>query len=517
MFGYGYRPIAHLATVLLVIGCLGACVATIPPPALTIPAAEQEVPVVVAVGPMNVRLVTYDGEPTSEFVERTFQETIKQALDRTQLFKSVVVLESPTQAGEGSDSEQVLALAKAQHADLLLVGDVKEFHADLPIWLFGSRYTATLAFQARLYNVHTGSLVWKKTERVSVARDGSGIWRQASLDAIVRFVAVPSLSAGILPPLVEHLQTQYLASLKSRRDKVEEAGSATVFGGAELARIDAELAPPASAVKPKHHAYALVIGIEEYQDLPKVDYAKRDAEMVRQYLIKAMGYPEQNIVMLLNDNATRGRLRARLETWLPKQVAEHPNAEVFVYYAGHGAPDPNTNQAFLVPYDGDPAFLEQTGYALKDFYKTLSELPASQVTVVMDARFSGAGGRSVIAKGARPMVIKVENPLLAAQNVVVLAAAANNQISSAFPEKRHGLFTYYFLKGLQGEADANQDGAVDIAELHAYLTPKVETGARRMNVEQTPQLLPSTELLGERAKFRLVELKPGGLPTSQQP
>lgn len=485
-----------------------ACVPYIPPSALTIPAGEQEVPMVMAVGPIDTTKVLYDGVPVSEVMEGTIQATMKETLSHTQIFKDVVVLKLPVRAGKALDSEQVVAAARGQNADLLLVGEVKEFEAEVPVWLFGSRYEVVLRFQAQLYNVHTGGLIWKKTEKVTVARSGSGIKRQESLDAIVRSVAVPSVTAGILPPLVEHLQTEYLASLKSPAGKGGMAAEpSTVFGGAELAKIDAELAPPASKVAPKDLAYGLIIGIEEYRDLPKVEYAKRDAEMVKQYLIKALGYREQNIVMMLNDNATRSRLKARLEKWIPKQLAEHPNSEVFVYYGGHGAPDPNTNQAFLVPYDGDPAFLEETGYSLKELYKVLGDLPAKQVTVAMDSCFSGAGGRSVIAKGARPMLIKVENPLLAAQNVVVLSAAASNQISVALPEKRHGLFTYYFLKGLQGEADSNKDGGVDVEELYTYIKPQVESAARRMNVEQSPQLLPGMDLLGERAKARLIDLQ----------
>ena len=354
--------------------------------------------------------------------------------------------------------------------------------------------------QLQLYNVHTGGQEWKKTEKVTVAHQGS-------LQEIVLNVAVPSLTAGLLPPLIDHVQAEYLASLRGPRISAGAVEPFGVFGGAELAKIDAELAPPSGMTPPKDHAYAVIVGVEDYRDLPKVDYAKRDAEMVRRYLVKALGYREQNIVTILNDRVTKSQLEARLEKWLPKQIAESRDAEVFVYYGGHGAPDPNTNQAFLVPYDGDPAFLETTAYPLKRLYQVLGELPARQVMLVMDSCFSGAGGRSVIARGTRPMLITVEDPLLASQNMVVWSAAAGNQISTAFPEKRHGLFTYYFLKGLQGEADANKDGAVDVAELYAYLKPQVETEARRMHAEQSPQLLPGADLLKERAKVRLVDLK----------
>lgn len=478
-----------------------ACVPDIPPPAISFPVKEQQVPVVVAIGPIDATKATVEGTSLSEPVVKTLQGMIKDALARTQVLKEVVVLNMPMQGGKPPDAEQVLAASRAAKADLLLVGEVKEFAAEKPLFLIGSQYDVDMKVMARLYNVHTGGQVWRKTEKVTVRKDGSGIKQVESLDVIVRYVAIPSIVAGILPPLVEHIQTEYLASLRSPEKRLI---TSDIFGEAELAQIDAELAPPSSAAPPKEHAYAVIVGVEDYRDLPRVDYAKRDAEMVKRYLVKALGYREENIIMLLDDRVTRSALEARFEEWLPAQVGDDKSAEVFVYYGGHGAPDPKTNQAFLVPYDGDPAFLGRTAYPLKQLYKALGTLPAQQVTVVLDSCFSGSGGRSVIAKGARPMLLTVEDPLLATQNLVVLSAAAGNQISSAFPEKRHGLFTYYFLKGLQGAADANGDGAVNLEELYAYIKLNVEAAARRSNAEQSPQLLPSPDLLGERGKAKLV-------------
>lgn len=477
-----------------------ACVPDIAPPMLSFPVKEQEVPAVLAIGPVETAKVTFEGQPASENVDAVMQQVIKDTLTRTQVFKDVVILKVDRKA----DPEAVLSAARAQNADLLLTGEFKDFAAEAP-WALGSRFEVTTQFQARLFNVHNGAQVWKKTERVQVAKDGSGLKKRESLDAIVRGVAIPPITAGLLPPMVDYVQTEYLASLKSpAKGAVAEASE--VFGGAELAKIDADLAPPQVKVRPKDHAYAVVIGVEDYHDLPKVDYAKRDAEMVKQYLIKALGYREQNIVMLLNDRVTKSQIEARLEKWLPKQVGQNKDAEVFVYYGGHGAPDPNTNQAFLVPYDGDPAYLETTAYPLKRLYDTLGKLPAGSITVVMDSCFSGAGGRSVITKGARPMLIAVENPVMVTQNMVVISAAAGNQISSAYPEKRHGLFTYFFLKGLQGQADANKDQTVNVEELYGYIRDQVETVARRMHTEQSPQLLPGTDVMGERVKASVIKL-----------
>ena len=499
MFAHTSDHASRLLRVLLGAALAGACTPSIAPPSLTVPVKEQEVPIVLAIGPIDTHRLVYDDAPVGGPIESSMQQTIHNTLSRTGVFKEIVTLKLPSQAGGKPDPEQILAAARSQRADLMLVGEVKEFHAE-SMATFGSEYSVATRLQLQLYNVHTSALVWKKTEKVNLSHGGS-------LQEIFLNVAVPSLSAGLLPPLVDHVQEEYVASLRAPGISAGATEPYSVFGGAELARIDAELAPPAGLTPPKDHAYAVIVGVEEYRDLPKVDYAKRDAEMVTKYLVKALGYREQNIITLLNGRVTKSQLEARFEKWLPKQVAESRDAEVFVYYGGHGAPDPSTNQAFLVPYDGDPSFLETTAYPLKRLYQVLGNLPAKQVMLVVDSCFSGAGGRSVIAKGARPMLLTVEDPLLASQNMVVLSAAAGNQISSAFPEKRHGLFTYYFLKGLQGEADANKDGAVDVAELYAYLKPQVETAARRMHAEQSPQLMPGTDLLKERGNVRLVDLK----------
>ncbi|MFH1725633.1 MAG: ankyrin repeat domain-containing protein [Elusimicrobiota bacterium] len=245
---------------------------------------------------------------------------------------------------------------------------------------------------------------------------------------------------------------------------------------------------PAGGSRRRENAYAVVIGIENYRErLPAVDFAASDAELVAKYLTKAMGFPEENVVTLLNERAAKSDLEKYLEQWLENNV--EAGGTVFVYYSGHGAPSHKTREAFLVPYDGDPTYINKTGYALPRLYRTLAKLPADEVVVMLDSCFSGAGGRSVIAKGARPLVMVVTEPESLGKNIAVLSAASGTQISSTYDPKGHGLFTYFLLKGLQGKADLDEDGAVEIGELHGYLRPNVERVARKLyNTEQTPQL-----------------------------
>ena len=151
-------------------------------------------------------------------------------------------------------------------------------------------------------------------------------------------------------------------------------------------------------------------------------------------------------------------------------------------------------QAYLVPYDGDPNYLPNTGYALKRLYDSLSRLRAREVVVVLDACFSGSGGRSVLAKGARPLVMTTA-ALPAAPNLAVLTATQGAQISTSSSDKGHGIFTYYFLKALK-------DGKKNVAEIYEYLKPQVEDDAKAINVQQSPSLNPAPEKLTGRFNLR---------------
>ena len=246
---------------------------------------------------------------------------------------------------------------------------------------------------------------------------------------------------------------------------------------------------PGPKARPNKNAYALVIGLERYrQKLPNADFAVHDAQAVTEYLTKVLGYPEENVVMLLNDHATKGDLEKYFEKWLGNNVER--GGTVFVYFSGHGAPEPRSGSAYLVPYDGDPSFIDQTGYPLKRMYEALGKLPAKKVIVALDSCFSGAGGRSVIAKGARPLVLKLQDAGALAGNMTVMAAASSEQISSTYDEKGHGLFTYFLLKGIKNEDVTAPDGSLRIDDLYGYVKPQVERIARKQyNNEQSPQLI----------------------------
>ena len=240
--------------------------------------------------------------------------------------------------------------------------------------------------------------------------------------------------------------------------------------------------------------YALIVGIEKYDDLPAATYAERDAAAAADF-VGAMGVPARNIATLTGPRATRSGLAKKLEGWLANNVNE--NSTVYFYYSGHGAPDPKSGQAYLVPIDGDPEYLDQTAYPLKRVYEKLGALKAKRVIVMLDSCFSGAGGRSVLAKGARPLVTSVDTGFNSADGkIAVLAAAAGDQISGTSDEKGHGLFSYYLFNGLNGAAK-DAAGQVTLKSLFDYLKPKVMDDAHRVNRDQVPQFQTGVATAGD--------------------
>ena len=109
----------------------------------------------------------------------------------------------------------------------------------------------------------------------------------------------------------------------------------------------------------------------------------------------------------------------------------------------------------------------------------------------------------------RPIVINsnaAQAPSASSPNVTVLAAAAGNQVSSDYDRTKHGLFTYYLLKGMRGEADTTKDGWIDLAELSNYVRDKVRsTAVSELNREQTPVLTggPDLEIRKNVKLFRM--------------
>ena len=259
------------------------------------------------------------------------------------------------------------------------------------------------------------------------------------------------------------------------------------------------------AQKPFPKDWGLIIGIEDYAHLPKVEFARKDALIVKEYFIKVLGIPEENIISLIDGDATKARIEGYLLQYIPANI--NKDTTLYVYFAGHGAPDMKKGDPYLVPYDGDTRFIEQTGYKLKKFYNDLDNLSIQRSYVFLDSCFSGVANRAaeMLAKGSRPALIQVQNVNLKNNNVVSLSASSMGQTSNSYPETGHGLFTYYLLRALNGDADSDDDRWISIKEIFDYVNRNVSRVAKRMGAEQTPAITPALESLKDISISKILQ------------
>ncbi len=294
---------------------------------------------------------------------------------------------------------------------------------------------------------------------------------------------------------VDHLRIPILKSESTREIKrTIVAGIDEDYGELEFDEdlsIDIEDNIPSGSKK--NNTLAVVFGIEKYKHVSNVSFAHRDARFMKEYFVNTLGIKENNIYYKTNEDVGKAEFDKVFSAggWLDKRVKKG-KTEIYFYYAGHGSPDIKENKAYLIPYDGDPNYASQTGYEMEEIYNNLADLKAKSVTVFLDACFTGANRESeMLLANARPLIIEVQSPI--AKGITVFSASEQKEISSAWSEKKHGLFSYFLMKGMQGEADRNNDRKLSIKELGDYIQEKVSEQAGFLDREQTPQMISNDE------------------------
>ncbi|MDV3120105.1 caspase family protein [Segatella copri] len=240
-------------------------------------------------------------------------------------------------------------------------------------------------------------------------------------------------------------------------------------------------------VKKNEKVFAVVIANEKYQMEKAVQYAKNDGRVFAEYCRKTLGLPEKNIHYVTD--ATLNNLKYELK-WLQNVMKVYRGeAKVIFYYAGHGIPDEQNKNGYLLPIDGYGSDVT-TGYALDDLFKTLGNMPSKSVTIFLDACFSGAKRDGDMLASTRGVAIKVKQNAPQG-NMVVFSAAQGDETAYPYNEFEHGLFTYYLLKKLQ-----ETKGNVTLGELGDYIKTKVEQQSIVVNGKlQSPSIM-SAPLIG---------------------
>ncbi len=229
-------------------------------------------------------------------------------------------------------------------------------------------------------------------------------------------------------------------------------------------------------------SYAIVMGVGAYQNLPKdlhLAYSERDADSLYSILISLEGgnFRSENVKKLLGAKATLANLKQELEVWLPSVANE--NDRVFIYFAGHGFV--HQGKGYLAPYDFDLNNIAGSGYPMEALAKTVGQkVKAKWKVLLTDSCHSGFVTSETRADNLNNLWQNLD------KNMFSLTASRDQERSFESPDfgGGHGVFTYYVVKGMEGEADDDRDGQVTAVEMTEYVRKNVREATKG---KQTPR------------------------------
>jgi formylglycine-generating enzyme required for sulfatase activity/tetratricopeptide (TPR) repeat protein len=226
--------------------------------------------------------------------------------------------------------------------------------------------------------------------------------------------------------------------------------------------------------------YGVLVGISDYSYLRPLKYADDDAILFKQFLESRAGggVPDSNLILLLNKQATMASFLGALDQLLAKTKK---GDKVYIYLAGHGDAS-GPNRYYFLPYDCRPGnstnHYNATGaIRMGDVKDAIEDWTRAgvQVILIVDACRTGE-----LPGGLQGVNGFVNNILEKKAGDMMLISASPNQtsIEDAAFGGGHGLFTFYLVRGLSGEADFDNDQKVTFYELENYVKTKVPAASK---------------------------------------
>ena len=261
-------------------------------------------------------------------------------------------------------------------------------------------------------------------------------------------------------------------------------------------RLDRKLEPTATAIAfdrlnpltrkaiTNEDALALIIGVETYTETPiNAAYADSDARVFADYATQKLGIPENRIRTLVDDSADEKGILLSVQDWLHR-ASKPGKSDIYIFFAGHGLASEDGEDMYLLPHDGSPRLLDRTALLRKELFQDIAKANPRSVTAFLDTCYSGTTRGTGTLIASRPIAIRAREQAIP-DGFTVMTAAAGDQTAKPLEEAKHGMFSYFLMKGMEGDADANRDNQITAGELHAYVQQNV---IQQSSGSQTPEL-----------------------------
>jgi len=232
-------------------------------------------------------------------------------------------------------------------------------------------------------------------------------------------------------------------------------------------------------VSPWGNYYALVIGITQYREWPRLRTAVNDVKGLKRILVQRYGFADERTILLTDEEATRGKILNDLRK-LASSLKNDDN--LLVYFAGHGQFDDLTGDGYWIPVEGkqeDPA-----SWVAHSSIKSIlcsEKVRAKNIIVVADSCYSGTllrGGRSLLSLEDRNYQGKLADLASKRSRQVITSGGLEPVVDGG--RDGHSLFAYYFIKALE----ENQREVIDLENLFhgSVWKPVAEIGGQRPSV-----------------------------------
>lgn len=204
------------------------------------------------------------------------------------------------------------------------------------------------------------------------------------------------------------------------------------------------LSSPQDTLEFSGNYYALIIGNNNYRNLPKLKTAQHDAQEVKRVLEQEYGFKTQLLL-----DATRVDMLHALN-YFRKTLKEEDF--FLLYYAGHGEFDKIAQKAYWLPVDALRD--DDTNWIIVDIVTAnIKRIAAKHVLVVADSCYSGTFTRKAITDlGSTPEKERYLLKMYQKSSRTLMASGGNEPVSD-IGGGNHSVFADAFIQGLENTKD----------------------------------------------------------------
>ncbi len=236
---------------------------------------------------------------------------------------------------------------------------------------------------------------------------------------------------------------------------------------------------------------ALVIGISDYKYLNDLQFAHKDAEDFAEFLTSKDGLnlPKSDVRVYINDEATQSKILYDGFQWLDDEL--NKGDEAFIFFSGHGDIY-NRDEidilktGFLLTHESEEDKYETTALSMDDFLKQLhirARFKSANIRVILDVCHAGIGFKA----GGIIKILEMTGQYDPNKEIII-TSCDTDESSYEYEDLQNGCFSYFFLEGLKGDADEDNDNNITLYEIKEYSENNVKRYVKsRNNSVQFPQ------------------------------